>query len=325
MRTLQVLLVAFALTGCISQMPADSPAASMEGSAIAPAIIDDASAVPALVDVPAWNVGDAWSMVSRWQGDERRFHLVVTGVDAEGYVVETTDERMAGYDAMVDVSYIGRIRAADLAGSQEGTPVQFFAFPLEDGRTWSARWDGLTVALTATKGARGFDILGLVDGEPYVAYDYVPDLRWWSKVEFLREGYTLSVERVETGWTGTTVTATAKKVFEGGPAAPVASSATGSFTIDEGQSYGVATLVGGGTRWARAFQLIDPSGAPYGSTSISNVDTEGAGPRRVFLSEQFPPTPGEWRVVAPAVHDAEGGFWLRVHQVALTPRSVPAA
>lgn len=316
-----IVLSALALTGCVGQNGApeiSSADVSNVASAVEPGatpLVDAATASA----VPLWHAGDAWAIVSHGFGDEQRSFLVVTAADTASYTIGTTSEQAAGFDAMYDVSYIGRIRASDLAGAQQEQIIQFFDFPLADGKTWSTTWDGLEVALTATKSVRGFDIIGKADGEDYVSYDYAPDLRWWSHLDFVRDEYGFKVESAQSGWKGSLVTATATQVYASEAATPVVSPNIGSFTMDEGQSYGMVALSGGGAAWARAFYLVDPAGQPYLTQSITNIDASGT-PLWVAQQEQIPATPGEWRLVSPAVHDPTGGFSVTVHEVALTQK-----
>lgn len=313
------ILLVLALAGCASPDGA-APTAREEplDSALVPTVsLDVASAANVSAEAPVWSVGDAWSISTSGTGQDERAFLVVTAAGSDAYTLATTSEQMAGFDAMFDVSYIGKIRASDLAGHQQGEPVKYFDFPLADGKTWTAKWDGFDVALTATKKGDGFAIAGAVDGAPYVEYDYAPEMKWWSHIHFLQGDYGFTVERLQTGWTGTLASATAKVVYEGAPAAPLGSPGAGSFTIDEGQTFAMVTLAGGGSQWARAFSLVDPAGKPYSTTTIENAETEAMGPRGVYLQEQLPPTPGEWHIAAPSVHDPAGAFFVTVHQVAV--------
>jgi hypothetical protein len=324
-----IIALAALLAGCAEP---DAPAARASTAAepLDTALLADATDVAAIAlaaeaEAPEWSVGDAWAVVSRGAGEEERGFLVVTAADSGSYTIGTSSEQAAGWDAIHDVSYIGRIRAHDLAGHQQGEPVQYFDFPLAEGKTWSTKWDGFEVVLTATKTPRGFDIVGLADGAPYVEYDYSPEMKWWTRLHFVQGDYGLTIERLQPEWRGTLASGTGKVVYEAASETPAAmSGGSGAFTIDEGQTFAMATLSGGGSHWARAFGLTDPSGMPYPTTSIENAEAEGMGPRGVFLQERLPPTPGQWHVAAPAVHDPEGGFSLVVHQVAIVTKAFPS-
>lgn len=323
-----VLLLLPALAGCIGgsdeagAATVDQPEAMLLGAGNETA----AGANLSLVEAPVWSVGDAWTVST----PDRSLTLVVTQADASGYTLSTDNEDVASYDAMFDVSFLGRIRASDLAGEQGGVPIQFFSFPLEDGKKWSTQWDGLTIDLTATfnpavstpLGARpGFMIEGKNGEESYVHYSYVPDLRWWSHIAF--EGYEVKVEKVAQNWTGTYVEAVAKPVFESATSLPFAMSGVGAFTVDEGQSFLMLSLAGEAEAHARALFITDPSGAPY-MTQTSNVEASPQ-PDRYFLTERMPATPGQWHIAAPLLHHPHGGFALAVYQVALTTKPLAQA
>lgn len=331
-RWMTVVLGLVLLAGCVgSEVPAADPARSAEGldvSVVADPVSEDgAPPVDApMLGAPVWLVGDAWSVMSVGGAEDSAETLVVTSATPDSYTIETTGESTAGYDAMFDVSFIGKIRARDLAGHQQDQPVQFFDFPLEDGKTWVTAWDGLEVTLMAKKAARGFDITGTVDGEPYVTYGYDPALKWWPKLEFAG-GYGIRVEKLVSGWTGELKTATAKVVFESGPAAPVATPGSGSFTIDEGQAFGMVSATGAGTAWVRGFWLIDPSGTSYftgNTTNVETMDPETVGQSDDFgYSERIPAMAGEWRILAPTLHDPSGWGSVTVHQVAIASKQFP--
>lgn len=283
------------------------------GEAAAPGASADGS-----FDAPTWAVGDAWAVAPEG-GEGEPAVLVVTKAEGDAYTLSTTDPDAAGYDALFDVSYLGRIRASDLAGHQGGKPVQFFSFPLTDGKTWTTTWDGLEVKLTATwvpalqTGAGvhpGFAIVGTAEGETYVKYDYVPALKWWSHLTFA-SGYGMKVQRTFAGWTGDYLVGEAKRLVDG-PAEP-----SRTFVVEEGQAFVHVNLRGSSTQHARAWAILDPEGAPH-ETQESTAAAGGGG---ISVTERLPPTPGEWRVVSPVVH-ADGDFTLVVTQVKLTPMTL---
>lgn len=331
MRTALALLAILLLAGCVGRDAAtgDVASAALEpGVAVEPDVVVDPPFAEGVVadatSAPAWREGDAWHVT--FLGDGQTAVLVVTEATGTTYTLETTSETLAGYDAMFDVSYLGPIRAADLAGAQQGEPVVYYAFPLEDGKSWTTRWDGFDIELRATRTPKGFDIVGTRDGEPFVEYDYAPALKWWSHIEFA-EGYGMHVDRASSAWSGALVQATAEVVFESSSAAPLVNPGSGSFVIDEGQSMARVWIHGGGAAWARAFQLIQPDGMPY-DDSIDDVEIGDAGsadPATYSYESFFPPTPGEWRIVGPMAHDPAGWGVVRVHQVAIQPREFSSA
>lgn len=322
MRFLALLLAFAVLAGCMGKEEPVS-GASTSGGAVQPDVIVDPTSMldpsaPAgaagEVLAPLWNVGDAWSM--RTADGESAF-LVVTQAGPDSYTIGTTSDQMASYDAMFDVSYLGKMRARDLAGAQGDQAIQYFDFPLKDGKTWTTTWDGFEVALAATKTARGFDIVGTRDGEPYVTYDFVPELKWWSKLQFA-EGYGITIDKLQSAWSGEIATATAETIFESTVGAPVGDPGSGTFTVGEGQSLVVLTTHGGGMIWARALRLFDPSGQPYTTTASDFMLSDVNNQPSYTEQETLPPTPGQWTVVGASVHDPSGWGIVMVRQAAVT-------
>lgn len=327
LHVLVCILLLAPLAGCAEAPEAELSAGTVAATDVEAPTLPGTTGAPVNLtsaDAPAWAIGDAWTMGS----DDGSFTLVVTQADGAGYTLSTDSETVAGFDAMFDISYVGRIRASDLAGSQGGTPVQFFSFPLEDGKKWSTTWDGLTIDLTATYSASiptpagaqpGFLIEGLNGETPYVHYDYVPALRWWSHIAFV-EGYGVKVEKAARNWTGSYTEAVATAVFEGGTSAPVLAPAGGAFTVDEAQSFVMLALIGHAPMHARALVVTDPSGQPY-MTQTGNVEASQE-PMGYFTTERMPATPGEWHIASPILHHPEGGFLVRVYQIAIMSKAL---
>ena len=324
---LALLVLTLPLAGCLGGSGGEAEGAAREAEPLVeggtPAALEAAQAV---ADAPTWALGDAWTVAPQGGAGEESV-LVVTAASADSYTLSTTSEGAAGYDALEDVSYLGRIRASDLAGSQQGQPVQFFSFPLTDGKSWQTTWDGRAVTLTATwvpamptsVGVHpGFTIEGKDEAGPYVKYDYVPMLKWWSHLSFA-SGYGFKVERVHANWTGTYLVAEAKTLLERGVTTPVASHAAETFTVDEGQLMVRLRLAGGAMAAARAFLLVTPEGDLYPAASPAGQIGGG----NVDLEETLPPTPGEWRLLAPAAHSPDATYALLVQQVKVTPVAFP--
>ena len=334
-RTLLVALLALTagLAGCIegAQRPDDALAPAAAVASPSEDVVKAVNATTGLLaeaDAPVWTVGDAWSIVADFGGAQETSVLAVTSAGSGGYVLSATSESMATYDAVYDVSYVGRIRASDLAGHQQDQPVRFFDFPLSDGKTWTAKWDGMEVVLTAKaspsiatpEGSQpGFLIEGKAGDAVYVTYDYVPALRWWSQIRFA-EGYGFRVDRAMTNWTGSYLASSAKLVHESHPEAPGVKHGTGTFAVDEGQTSLMLTVMGGASAYVHGLVLVDPSGA-YHPTTTSNLMVSPA-PDGFFFSEPVPATPGEWRISAPAVFHPDGWFHAMVHQVLIEQRAL---
>lgn len=210
------LFVAVALAGCSDD---GTPAAAPGG--------EDAMAGdgPAPLEAPAWNVGDYWtyetSFGSTWD-------LVVTENGTSDYTVDTNDANLAFFHDQNEVSYLGAIRKSDLAGSQGSDRVVYYAFPLQDGKTWSTPWDGETMQVTATRtGDASFTFAATADGT--LVYTYAYDAADRSLSEF--RGYdangteTFAMDLVDrgNGYTGDLVRVDADVVVEESAGGPVTS------------------------------------------------------------------------------------------------------
>lgn len=320
---LVLLVLTLPLVGCLGAARDADPVPTVA----ARPVVGDAEQDGGPVSSPAWDVGDAWSVVSTGNGTPRSSTLVVTQADAAGYVVSTDDESLAAFDALHDVSYVGLIRASDLAGSQHEAPVQFFAFPLTDGKTWTTTWDGREIRLTArwvpametSAGIHpGFTIEGTDGDKPYVAYDYVPSLRWWSHLAFAN-GYGFRVERVHSGWSGQLVTAQTQVLLEGLGETPAGSPNVHPFTVDDGQSFVSLTLTGKASLYARGLVVLRPDGKVQPTTAPTFQATS----QEAFIDERLPPTPGEWKLVSPLFHHPDGAFRLLVREVKVAQVAFP--
>lgn len=116
-----VLLLAL-LAGCLgAEDPADTEA---DGDT-------DPTNATSGIQAPTWSLGDYWT----WSSDEQgEVSYVVTGEEESDWIVDTTNEGVAFFHARFPVSTLGEIRKEDLAGSQPATRVQFFDWPLEEGK-----------------------------------------------------------------------------------------------------------------------------------------------------------------------------------------------
>lgn len=159
------------LAGCSGdETPADDGAGPGDGP-------DDGTKL----QVPTWQIGDYWTY--RTPGGEQT--LVVTEDTGTAYVVDTTSRGTAFFHARQPISYLGEIRKADLAGSQDTGPVKFLDWPLEDGKTWSALWDGANLDLVAhDQGDEVFHIQAL-SGETVInQFQYNNATGWFDWISF---------------------------------------------------------------------------------------------------------------------------------------------
>lgn len=273
--------------------------------------------------VPEWRVGDAWTVEQYGPSGDSSCQLVVTAADSN-YMLRPTCETLAQADAAFDMSYVGPIGRDHLSGAQQGTPVRFFDFPLTDGKTWTTKWDGIDVTLTATfvaslaapgaGSAPGFAIVGTTaDGETYVTYDYAPALKWWTAIDFA-EGYGTRVTKFEEGWTGTYKTATTNLAYES-PGNGLLVPAT--FGVSEGQTSLLLILSGRLGGHSFAVNLVDPDG----TTQYQRVENAGEG--GFFEVVTLPAIPGDWKLASVGAYDPNAGsLRLAIHEVLVTDETL---
>lgn len=120
---------------------------------------------------PAWQVGHWWRLTSEGAGD---FTHVVSADAGDDWSVDTDSATVAFFDARSDISFLGPVRKADLAGSQGSTRVEFFRFPLTLGANWTTTWDGEPIAIEVVAlDEDGAELQGLrANGTRHVAYTY---------------------------------------------------------------------------------------------------------------------------------------------------------
>lgn len=243
MRPLSWLVLVALAAGCIEPEPeVVSGEASVDPEEAVEGALDARADVPADVlegsSPPAWRVGDWWAFRD---GDGREFSVVVVRADANGYVTQSTAARTAAYDALADISYVGRV-TRDLAGEQRGEPVTFFRWPLSNGSTWTTTWDDYAVELQATTNpavavpggtAPGFEIAGTVEGRPYVSYSFAPVAGFWSRIAFDNGTFTLDLVEHGSGFEGDVYSGEVRELGRveaaSGPALPP----SWEFTVDE--------------------------------------------------------------------------------------------
>lgn len=170
MLRLGVIVLAIFLSGCFG---ADESPSDDGSAATGDAVPDTVS-----IDRPTWAVGHWWSYAGS-EGETRTW--VVT--EASGaYVVDVTAEDFAFTDAALsDISTIGAV-SLDLDGSQDGTAVAFFDWPLTDGKTWSLEWDGMPFEATAAV-TPDLASITAVSGDTVRTYTYDVAAGWFGSIE----------------------------------------------------------------------------------------------------------------------------------------------
>ena len=165
------LLLVSLLAGC-----AGSSSGAPESSSGAPAVGTTS------LQAPSWSAGDWWN----YTGTGGAFTYVVTAVGGSDYTMATDSAGLAFFDARFDVSTLGAIRKADLAGSQGTTRVEFFHWPLRDNLTWTTTWDGESMGIKAKElGPGKFGMTAThQNGTVYATYTYDNKTSWLTEVDF---------------------------------------------------------------------------------------------------------------------------------------------
>ncbi|MEA3203541.1 MAG: hypothetical protein QOI63_1216 [Thermoplasmata archaeon] len=160
--------------------------------------------------LPAWAVRDAWTYTITAGTASSKATYVVTADQGEEWMVDTDSPERAFQNARDDVSRLGPQRKSDLAGSQGGDRVQFFQWPLTEGKTWQTRWDHREVTITAhVRGALAH--LEAVDANGTRVYNYTYDaaVGWFRSLRhYGPDGallIDLELDASSHAWTGTVV------------------------------------------------------------------------------------------------------------------------
>lgn len=186
------LLLAGVLAGCLVGGGGGEAADAEPSQAQAPAEAPGGE----VLEAPNWSVGDHWS----YAVDDRETTWVVTGETADAWILDTTDREAAFIDARNDVSFFGERRKADLAGSQEGEPVEYFDWPLEEGKTWTTTWDGVRRTVTVESVEDGTaELVATQDERVAVEYTYDASAGHLGRFAFLDENGTKVIDAQLTG------------------------------------------------------------------------------------------------------------------------------
>lgn len=176
-----VALLVAPLAGCVGGDGGADGEASGPMEAEGPGT-GDVDAVDGL-QAPSWSIGDYWTF-STSQG--RQDTWVVTGEDGADWIVDTTSRETAFFDARSDISFLGPIRKADLAGSQNDTRVEFYDWPLEEGKTWTTTWDQVEREITVEQvDETSAELVARQDGRVAVEYTYDAEAGHFGAFTFL--------------------------------------------------------------------------------------------------------------------------------------------
>lgn len=205
------LVLAVALSGCFGA--ADDPKGDAESDPDASTNSSggqhpDADADDFLL-APRWAVGHYWTVTD---SEDETYTYAVSQDAGSDWIMDTTGDTLAHYDALFDVSTLGPQRKSDLAGSQASDRVNFFDWPLRDAKSWKTTWDGVTQTITATKTSDTTYALEakLSNGNVAQRYTYDADLGWFETLEFFHHDsgepqYSIQVTDAGTNWTGTLI------------------------------------------------------------------------------------------------------------------------
>lgn len=225
-----VAVVAFAASTPDDVVPASSGASepALDFEPLLPSV------AAAGIDAPEWAIGDTWSIM--FPGGEVPCVLTVVDVTGDQYLQASAcpeGEILALQDAVYDLPHLGAT-SKSLAGVTASGNVEFFSWPLTDGKTWETEWGGIPLTITATftekvrgpDGAEpGYRLVATSEGQHALDYSYVPSIGWWSELDFDGDvfGYAdVEVVAFERSFEGVAWSSTGRNVYRyTGSVAPV--------------------------------------------------------------------------------------------------------
>ena len=208
------LLVTFGLT--VALLPRDAPVAldEREEGPAPPAFADAEEAREEGLARPTWRVGQAWHV--QFLPSKSRCALVVVAQERDGGALQgaacADAASLAAEDAVHQYPFMGRF-GPGLEGVREEETVEWYAWPLTDGKEWRTRIDGRDVKVEARFDPRvegphgrepGFRLAMREAGDVLATYDYVPSIGWWGRLTF-QGGFEMRVEGFTADWRGEAV------------------------------------------------------------------------------------------------------------------------
>jgi hypothetical protein len=201
---LAALFVATAFAGCSEDAPGVGDP------------LDGESMADRGLAVPTWAVGDYWVYETTFGV----WTLVVTEDSGADWIVDTTEADLSFFSAAFgEISYLGAVRKADLAGSQGSDRVQFMSFPLTDGKTWRTMWDQEEHTMVAARldDAR-YEITGSIGDDVRKRVVYNNATEWFESIVFFDATGTefgrMSLTTHGSGFTGEVVRVTPQLIDE---------------------------------------------------------------------------------------------------------------
>ncbi len=160
-----VALLLAPLAGCVGSD------GSSGADPVGPSATEAPSEASEGLTAPTWRLGDHWTYRSDASGEVT---FVVTGETDEAWIVDTTSREVAFLDARSEISFLGERDKETLAGSQNGTEVEFFDWPLVEGESWTTTWDGVEREITVDRVEDGTAWMTARQGDR-VAVEYTYD------------------------------------------------------------------------------------------------------------------------------------------------------
>lgn len=187
---------------------------------------------------PEWKLGDFWTLASPQGGT---FTHAVSGESGGDWTMDTDDPDTAFFDALFDISFLGKVRKADLAGSQGTTRVEFLRFPLQSNMSWSTTWDGepMMVHVGAVADGKAQVRAMRADGTAYAEYTYSDKARYFTRFLFYDPdgatvGYEWSLQGSGSAFGGQLVRWSLAELFSSHGAIPSGAGELSNFQVEPG-------------------------------------------------------------------------------------------
>lgn len=198
---LGVLALAVVFSGCTdSSPPADGPGSTSLGT-------HGAHDAAMHILAPNATLGDYWTWTS--PQIEGPYTSVLAADNGNDWLMATDHPAIAWFNERFDIASLGAVRKADLAGSQGSTRVEFFQFPLMEGRNWTTTWDGEPMTVRVLDVANGIASLEArrADDTLYAAYTYKAAHGYFGQIQYYDEtgtevGYEATITAAGKGFTG---------------------------------------------------------------------------------------------------------------------------
>lgn len=263
---------------------------------------------------PEWEVGDFWTLQSPQQASGPFTH-VVSADQGDDWVVDTDSRETAYFDARFDISFLGKVRKSDLAGSQGSTRVEFLRFPLTQHMNWTTTWDGEPMALHAAdvRDGRATVQARRADGTLYAEYVYDARAGYFSRFTFYAPdgttvGFEWTLSGSGSGHSGPLVRWTLDELF--GSAGPLPTGESATFQVSPGFT----------DIWVDGFVECDLGavafavGPPQGPAEERGYSAYGACPY-AQTSQYSVPAPAaaeQWGSVLTSAPGSDGTFELHI-------------